>query len=305
MKYTNLKEFVSKENYDVFAGSDWPPYDEFLQNTKIKKSNIKIEIDNFVALMFEKHLAKRKQKRKQTLKLSAIFFLVSVVPAIVGLCLFSFNSWTNFFSIVLGFWVVNLLHNVAVHRWLSHEQFEPKWYVRPLLLWNLTLVGCWRPLGWVNTHKSHHFNTDTELDPYPPSIGLWRLIVGSYQSHRTYQLTKELQQKDIQLVDKYYFLLYTANLIVFFLIDPNIVFLSFAFLKLYTLVNNAFQNWMLHGSDQNGQPSNISVYYEFLFSGDGLHKNHHEKPFTFNYGFKERSDPVYFLIRFLAKDAKR
>ena len=304
MKHTNIKKFVSEEDYAVSAGADWPSYDKFLQNTDIENSDIKIEIDNFVKFMLEKHLAKQKQERKKNQKLLVIFFLFSVVPAVVGLCLFSFSSWINLFSILLIFWLVNLLHNITLHRWLSHEQFEPKWYVRPLLLWNLTLVGCWRPLRWVDTHKSHHFNTDTELDPYPPSIGLWRLIIGSYQFHRTYQLTKELQQKDIQLVDKYYFWLYTANLIMFFLIDPNIVFLSFAFLKLYTIVNNAFQNWMLHGSDRDGQPSNISVLYEFLFSGDGLHKNHHEKPYAFNYGFKERSDPVYFLLRFLAKKQK-
>ena len=307
---TNFKEFISKEDYEIFAGADWPPYNEFVQNNRIEEPSIKIEIDEFLKAMNENYLAAKlaqQHKRANNLQTVVKFLSYSIVPAVVGLCLFAvnFSSWINFFSILLAFWFVNLLHNVAMHRWLSHEQFEPKWYVRPLLLWNLTLVGCWRPMTWVNTHKSHHFNTDTEFDPYPPSIGFWRLLFGLYQPHRDYQLTTELQQKDIQFVDKYYYWLYTANLIVFFLVDPNIVFLSFAFLKLYTYVNNAIQNWMLHGSDRNGQPSNIPVLYEFLFSGDGLHKNHHEKPFAFNYGFKERSDPVYFLIRFLAKKAKR
>jgi len=302
----NLKEFVSKEDYEIFAGTEWPSYEEFVQNTKIKKSSIAAEIKNFVELMYKKHLTKQIEEPKKTKNVFFNFLVSLAIPAIIGLSLFAFNftSWTNFFCILLVFWFVNLLHNVTLHRWLSHEQFEPKWYFRPLLLWNLTLVGCWQPLEWVVRHKSHHFNTDTEFDPYPPSIGFWRLLVGPHQSHRDYQLTTELQQKDIQFVDKYYYWLYTANLIVFFLVDPNIVFLSFAFLKLYTCVNNAIQNWMLHGSDRNGQPSNISVLYEFLFSGDGLHKNHHEKPFAFNYGFKERSDPVYFLIRFLAKKVK-
>jgi len=235
--------------------------------------------------------------------LIAKFLGFTILPAVIGLILFvlNFSSWINFFSILLAFWVVNFLHNVTLHRWLAHEQFEPKSFVRPLLLYNLTLVGCYSPLRWVDAHKSHHFNPDSEFDPYPPSIGLWRLLVGPYQRNKNYQLTNELQKKDIQFIGKYYFWIYIANLVLFFSIDPNIVFLSFAFLKLYTFINHAFQNWLLHGGARDGKPSNISAVYDIIFSADGLHKNHHEKPFVFNYGFTQRQDWFYFVLQFLAK----
>lgn len=299
----NFKEFVSKDDYEVFAGSNWPSYDEFIEKIKIKNPNIKIEIDNFVMMMHDQHLVRQEQQRKKIKHNSFKFLLTLLGPAVLGLFLFVFNfsSWANFFFLLLTFWFINLLHNVTVHRWLSHEQFEPKWYFRPLLLWNLTLVGCWRPLDWVKWHKSHHFNADTESDPYPPGIGFWRLLFGPHQSYCDYRPTKELQRKDIQFVDKYYFWLYTANLIVFFFIDPNIVFLSLIFLRFYTVLSNACQNWIMHGADRNGQPTNVPVLYELVFSGDALHKNHHEKPFLFNYGWRDRRDWLYFLLQFVAK----
>lgn len=241
------------------------------------------------------------KKRKQYA--IAKFMLFMILPAVIGLFLFviNFSSWTNLFFILLIFWLINLLHHVTLHRWLTHEQFEPRSYIRPLLLYNLTLVGCYWPLKWVDAHKSHHFFPDTKSDPYPPSIGLWRQIVAQMQLIKHFKLTKELQKKDIQFVNKYYFWIYIANLIVFFLIDPNIVFLSFAFLKLYTQVNHGFMNWVLHGSALDGKPSNVSSFYDIIFSGDSLHKNHHEKPSVANFGFTQRHDWFYFLLQFLAK----
>lgn len=234
----------------------------------------------------------------------AKFLLFVILPAGVGLFLFviNFTSWTNLFFILLIFWCISFLHHITLHRWLTHEQFEPRSFVRPLLLYNLTLVGGALPLQWVDAHKSHHFFPDTEFDPYPPSLGPWKLLTGQAQTHKNFKLTKELQKKDIQFVNKYYYWIYMANLVLFFLIDPNIVFLSFVFLKLYTSVVNACMNWILHGSALNGKPTNVSAFYNIICYGDSLHKNHHETPSVFYFDRTPRHNWSYFLLQFFVKE---
>lgn len=231
--------------------------------------------------------------------------LFMVLPAVVGLFLFviNFSSWTNLFCILLIFWLINFFNHVTLHRWLTHEQFEPRSLVRPVLLYSLTLVGNIRPLDWVQAHKSHHFFPDTKFDPYPPSLGLWTLLTGVMQWPKGIKLrfTTELHKKDIQFVHKYYFWIYIVNLVLFFLIDPNIVFLSFVFLKFYSLVIGACMNWILHGSSLHGKPTNVSAFYNCICYGDNMHENHHKNPSVFYFDFAQRHNWFYFLLQFFVK----
>jgi organic radical activating enzyme len=48
---TTLQNYITKQDYENFAGKDWPRYENFLQGEKSQIPAVQEEIDNFVAMM--------------------------------------------------------------------------------------------------------------------------------------------------------------------------------------------------------------------------------------------------------------
>ena len=46
----NLKHFITQDDYAVFAGPDWPNYEDFLQGQKGNSEEIRQEISEFITL---------------------------------------------------------------------------------------------------------------------------------------------------------------------------------------------------------------------------------------------------------------
>ena len=96
-------------------------------------------------------------------------------------------SWSALGIAALLWWIAGGLGIcLCYHRLLTHRSFTtPRWFE-----YFLTTLGClnWQggPIRWVGTHRIHHKESDTPLDPHSPNHGfdwahmLWCLLKDPY-----------------------------------------------------------------------------------------------------------------------------
>lgn len=292
-----LKKLFPYEKYKEVAGTDWPSYEDILNEKLTGNKLIDDEIQSYLN-------DATKNYKKDTGWTALKFYTNLVLPGILGTCVYFWldGTWLKLLCIFLVFYLLNFLHNFAVHRWLSHMQVDPKPWVKYLLLWVTTTIGIYRNSAWVRTHRCHHQYGETQWDPYPAVFGRFRLVINMHFGlHPNWEKFKYFKDSAIDFVEDHYYKLYFLNLLVFAFIDIDIVLLSFAFLRLYTFVVHGYSSWRFHQAKVDGVPDNIPVRFEFLFGGDALHKEHHDNPKKFNCSIPGRIDPAYYLMRWIAK----
>ena len=51
----DLSKFIDEKSYRLFAGNDWPKFEDFIKGATSKDPDINVEIDNFISTMKEKY----------------------------------------------------------------------------------------------------------------------------------------------------------------------------------------------------------------------------------------------------------
>lgn len=297
-----FRKKIPKDTYEIFQGSDWPSYEDYCRGIKSSKLQIQQEIIDLEKDTFSQTLKFKYNLVQLLFQHRVISF--ALIPGILGLILFlvtSDNYW-GIIPICLFFYIINYFYNVGVHRWLSHGQFQPKTWFKYFLLYCTVAVGGFKPDIWTKAHIAHHKFTDTDRDPYSPNRGFWRLFFcynGGLKDE--IQLPKVFEDPSVKFVVKYHTQLHIINLILFLIINANLFLLSFLFLKFYAYVLGGLVNYLFHVHEGKITPTNLPWYLELLFVGECLHKNHHDKPWKFNYGDETRLDYSYQLIKVLSK----
>ena len=81
-------------------------------------------------------------------------------------------SWSSFTVAAVLYWLIGCFGvTMGYHRLLTHRSFET---VRPFEYLLATLgTMAWQggPVRWVGTHRMHHREADTDLDPHSPRNG--------------------------------------------------------------------------------------------------------------------------------------
>ena len=217
---------------------------------------------------------KVKYKDKTTIKV-IILFLV----AIIGTSFWFYQGGTLLqflFWFVLGSFVSRIA-NVGYHRWLTHNQFEPTWLGRKIMLAFMVITGEAPPGHYVVAHINHHRHSDKMGDPHgPKQIGFWNLAFGRYDTTKPSFMRTYARAKDAQWVTKYYWELYLATWITAGLMSPwLIIWMSGIFAWSWLQMINL--NWRGHGG-KKGTPTNLGWISNIFMGGEDYHKNHHENP---------------------------
>lgn len=298
-----FRKKISHDQYEIFKGIDWPSYSDYCRGVKSQLQHINEEIIALEKTTFVTSSKHSFFKLFRNIPQHQVL-IKALLPGIAGLLIFLYtetNYWTMI-PICLFFYVINYFYNVGVHRWLSHNQFTPQTWFKYFLLYCSVAVGGFRIEHWVKAHIAHHRYTDTDQDPYSPKRGFWKLFFcynGDVKN--TIKLPKVFDDPTVNFVSKNHTQLYLANLVLFAAIDINLFLLSFLFLKFYAYVLGGLVNYLFHVSDNTITPTNLPWYLEFVFVGECLHKNHHDRPWQFNYGNNDRLDFSYWLIKYFSK----
>ncbi|KIZ07038.1 stearoyl-CoA desaturase (delta-9desaturase) [Monoraphidium neglectum] len=101
---------------------------------------------------------------------------VGFMVAMHGLCLLApaTFSMANLGLFFVTYFITGCLGiTLSFHRQLSHRSFQsPKW-VEYALAYCGVLAVQGDPIEWVSSHRYHHLNTETALDPHSPYEGFW------------------------------------------------------------------------------------------------------------------------------------
>ena len=215
-----------------------------------------------------------KYKTKTILKL---FILFSTAIAGLGYWFTHGATVTEFilYFVLLSF--VSRIANAGYHRWLTHNQFEPTWLGKKIMLYFMVLTGEAPPGHYVIAHLNHHKYTDKEGDPHGPNqIGFWNLALGQFNVTKPAFMRNYAKHKDAQWVTKHYWNLYFVNWIVFALINPYLnVWLACMFAWSWLQMINL--NWRGHGGT-DASPTNLGILSNLFMGGEDYHKNHHVNP---------------------------
>jgi fatty-acid desaturase len=307
------EQFINKEYYETFAGSDWPPYEKFISGDYTVSTDIRTEIENFVCNAEKEHNAVKKEtwSQKKEIIVPLKFFITVALPGLIGLFGFFYlgGTFEKFLITTIICVYLQQFYQHTVHKWLTHQMFEPKWWFRPIMLWSTTIHNDHKIIEWVVSHKLHHRYSDTDKDPSLGRIGIYKGTVGLFlfpsftSEEANFDVNKHLPWKDVQFVNKYQNLLYCLNFAAFCFIDLQIALLSLFVLRFYVKFYTAISNYIIHGS-QKATATNLPWYWEIWFFGECMHKEHHDRPRKFDLSVPGRIEPSAKIWKYFVKNIK-
>ena len=237
---------------------------------------------------------------KQRLLLATV--LVACVFSILY-CVFT-SSWSLLFAMLAYTAVLKVFAgNIAMHRFFGHRSFKTGPLREKFLAYSTILLAN-RIIAWAIFHRHHHKHSDTERDIHSPYInGFWSNLFAFWWFNDLDFFTNKgctmlpprdlLRSPTVVFIDKHYYKLWTALILVTLLISWKItVFFLLApagCLHFFVGIMNTLSHWRLPGNYRNydtADKSYNSWVLEIISLGEGFHNNHHQNPN--NYTFSEK-----------------
>lgn len=195
-------------------------------------------------------------------------------------------SWTGLLFGYLSYATIGKVGgDVALHRYFSHRSFKTNWFWDRLLKITSVMIGHGSMFLWAITHRAHHKDSDTSLDPHPPNIaGFLSVFLRTWSGKFTpsAKFGKDLiHDSEIMFIHKHYFKLFYSWIILSFLISPSITLYLFAFPCFGFFIETGLVNTICHRYgyrkyNTNDQSTN-NVFVNWITLGNGMHNTHHAK----------------------------
>lgn len=236
-------------------------------------------------------------------------FILLCFLSVIGLIAYVLKGGTLLKALIIlvFFSIIAKVAKLAYHRWLSHRLLEPGKFGTWFMLWCCVSSGLVKPLNYVIGHRLHHKYSDTDKDPHNTKLGFWNFLIGNFNVPEKIDvpLGDMFKNKTVMFVHKHYYKLVLLNILLFALVDIDIVLLSFSLLNLRIWVNVAIFNYWAHGGKHGQGPINMPAWTGWLmgYVGEQLHKNHHDNPSDANFGKTSpfNFDVMFFIAKRLTK----
>lgn len=245
--------------------------------------------------------------------------LILYLTAILGLIL-SFNLELLMIGIILGWLFFCVGVSICLHKYSSHQTFEPKnRFIKLLLLWAGTQTTLGSVIGFAAGHRQHHRDSDGETDPFILKKSLWHNIkLWFYHfplDHISPKLIKDLTiDNDYKFFHKHYWKIWAVYPSTLLIIDPLYFVYFFAIPIVYCFFGMSYVTVIAHSHTwkrlfkgtakyNDLDHSWDSKFFSILFAGEGYHHTHHVDPSKFDYNeTNSKFDFSGYLIHYLKKD---
>jgi stearoyl-CoA desaturase (delta-9 desaturase) len=219
-------------------------------------------------------------------------------------------SWSALGIAILFWWIAGGLGVcLCYHRLLTHRSFKtPK-----VVEYALTAMGCLNlqggPIKWVGTHRIHHKESDSELDPHSPRHGfdwahvLWAVVNDPYgRDLRRY--APDLRADPVMVwLDRYFWIPQVVVAAALYAMGglPWLIW-GVAVRTVFTyhatwFVNSASHTWGYRNFETRELSRNL-WWVSLLAFGEGWHNNHHAFPRSAAHGLRRLElDPTYWTIK--------
>jgi stearoyl-CoA desaturase (delta-9 desaturase) len=224
-----------------------------------------------------------------------------------------FFTWSALGVAILLWWIAGGIGIcLCYHRLLTHRSFKtPKWFE-----YLLTACGCLNlqggPIKWVGTHRVHHKESDTDLDPHSPTHGfdwshmLW-CVINDPQGRNLRDYAPDLQRDPVMMwLDRYFWIPQVVlGFGLYFLGGWPWVIWGVAVRTVFTyhatwFVNSASHTWGYRNFDTRELSRNL-WWVSVLAFGEGWHNNHHAYPRSAAHGLRRHEiDLTYMTIKALS-----
>ena len=220
-----------------------------------------------------------KLARKYYLGFNAPLHLLCVI----SLFFIDFN-FLQFLFFYFLFYVLGI--QVGFHRLIAHKSFTPK---HPFIKYFLAILGTCGliggPIVWAQYHRWHHAHSDTEKDPQHIKKGFWYAHYGWLINPITVPpfIAKDvIKDKGLMFIQKHSKLFPTFFLVCSAIISPVTFLACLAGMIVAFQVDMSINSIVGH-SVSKGLKNNL--WLSIPTAGTSLHKNHHDKPMNYNFGF--------------------
>jgi stearoyl-CoA desaturase (delta-9 desaturase) len=221
-----------------------------------------------------------------------------------------FFTWSALGVAVFLWWLAGGIGIcLCYHRLLTHRSFKtPKWFE-----YVLTACGCLNlqggPIKWVGTHRIHHKESDTDLDPHSPRHGfdwahvLW-CMTRDPQGRELRDFAPDLQRDPVlRWLDRNFWVPQVALAVALYLLGgwPWVIW-GVAVRTVFTyhatwFVNSASHTWGYRNFETRELSRNL-WWVSLLAFGEGWHNNHHAYPRSAAHGLRRSEiDLTYMTIK--------
>lgn len=203
-------------------------------------------------------------------------------------------------------------HSIGMHRYFSHRSFRTTKLGEDIMAWFSVPLGIGSPIQYARNHRFHHRAVDSEHDLHSPhNDGKLRTLVGAWAFHDvdwflakgTENVRDLLRQPTFNFINDWYYTIWYGALALAFLADWRVaVFLlalpSFIFhIELNVFVNTIGHSWG-YRNFETADHSRNNKWVQLWTLGEGLHNNHHARPYLASFAAKEdESDISAWVIR--------
>lgn len=201
-------------------------------------------------------------------------------------------NWVSILTFFAVTWTLGASITMFAHRAWCHRSWIPNKVVNfiGLVLFTLSLAG--NSIGWVSVHREHHRYSDTDKDPHSPYFkSRLRIHFMNYFPKVHVQYMADLLRSPLHLwFAKNYWYINFSVMAMLYIIDPAWLLFWIAcagnhILKMHT-INSLTHNsprWVLPTSRTYGASNSMLLMVLHGFTGEALHKNHHEDPKNWNF----------------------
>lgn len=212
--------------------------------------------------------------------------------------------WTNFtiqyfFLTLISIMLISKVgHSAGQHRYFCHRSFvtgSAREWVLALLA---TLCTTYSALHYAAVHRWHHKQSDSDLDPHTPKLyGLLRTFLGFTHPENTKNIPGSiikdlLKNKPAVFFHNWYWPTIFTYWLILSIINPVLIIFCYLIPVGYTQFVNGTQTffghkWGYKNYNTNDDSSN-NTFWNILTLGEGLHNNHHYKPYEYNFAWDKK-----------------
>lgn len=195
------------------------------------------------------------------------------------------------YSALLFYAFMQVLHNVALHKYFSHNSFKTTRFWHVILSIASPLACAGSPYAYAMSHRAHHIFSDTEKDPHGKYLSFFKIAMFDWNFKKIPIRTAEsLNDKWIMIAHNYYL----GIILLFYVI---LGFIDFRLALVYNV--SVLLLWLAYISINILNHREAILNYRNFNTGDGSfnnifvgyivgewHNNHHKNPQQWNQKIK-------------------
>ena len=175
-------------------------------------------------------------------------------------------------------------HNVGLHRFYSHSQFETTKLGECILAWFSLTCTVGSPLSYTMIHLVHHKYSDTDMDPHGPAYGKKSLLYSTWKPPYDLDNTPVFGRRLFQLnkytwLNDWYWVLIFSQAFIAYLINWKLFVLCWWLPVSIILWEVAISTYISHKDGNQIRPTDKSSFYgKLLPFHEYMHEVHHDYP---------------------------